>query len=72
MSTLNSIFEELKLDITKPNRKDCLYRSGFLDSADLLQLLLLIEQSISGNLCLEDILSKHITIELLESLLDED
>lgn len=73
MANLKSLFQELSLDVSQAQVDICLYRSGFLDSADLLQLLLLIEQSRAGTpICLEEVLSQDITLKLLESLLVND
>lgn len=73
MTSLQSLFQELSLDISSAQVDVCLYRSGFLDSADLLQLLLLVEQSRPGApICLEEVLSQDITLQLLESLLIND
>ena len=67
---LDSLFKELNLSYPDANSSVCLYRSGFLDSADLLQLLLLIEQSTPGRVInLEEILTKEITVKLLNDLL---
>ena len=70
MIALDSLFEELNLDISKACENACLYKTGFLDSANLLQLLMLIEQSRpGGRICLEKVLSQDITLDLLRGLL---
>lgn len=70
MITLDSLFEELNLDASGAYENECLYKTGFLDSVNLLQLLMLIEQSrVGGRICLEEILAQDITLDLLRSLL---
>jgi len=70
MITLDSLFEELDLDAYEAHENACLYKTGFLDSANLLQLLMLIEQSRPGRpICLDAVLSQDITLDLLRNLL---
>jgi len=72
MILLRNLFQQLDLELSNAEPNTCLYKSGFLDSANLLQLLLMIENSRQGKAVnLEEILSKDITLQLLENLLND-
>ena len=64
------IFSDLGLEICDIEPDVCLYKSGLVDSADLLQIIMLIEERIESRLDLEKVLSNDFTLEYISQICD--